>query len=196
NGSSPDSDVGEDEISGDAVAVRNVDNVMITERDLRRQPRFAQCQCHIVSSTEMLVDQRLQRDIRQNVAAIGDERLAAQMGFHIFDAATGFEQLRLVHERDGVTVVASRAKKVLEQFWKPVRIDDESAHPDVDQMIERKRYQRLLKNGNERLGNVIRQRTQAQAQSGSQDECMCDYVHKRSTEIPRRIPNAYRLRLS
>ena len=77
-----------------------------------------------------------------------------------------------------------------------MRVDHEPAHPDVDQMIERKRYQRLLKNGNERLGNVIRQRTQAQAQSGPQNECMCDYVHKRSTEIPRRIPNAFRLRLS
>ena len=70
------------------------------------------------------------------------------MGFHIFDAAAGFKQLRLVHKRDRAVFIAVRTEKALKRFGKFVCVDDELANPELDQMIERKRYQRLLKNGN------------------------------------------------
>ena len=44
----------------------------------------------------MLFDQRLQREVRQEVATVNNERLRPQQSFHILNAATGPEQGRLV----------------------------------------------------------------------------------------------------
>jgi len=51
----------------------------------------------------------------------------------------------------------------LEQFWMPVRVDDESVHSQTDQMIERESNERLLKDRDERFRQLLGQRTQARA---------------------------------
>ena len=47
------------------------------------------------------------------------------MTFCIFDAAARFEQIRFVNERSGKAGILARGKETLEQFRKPVRVDDE-----------------------------------------------------------------------
>jgi len=45
----------------------------------------------------------------------------------------------------------------------PVRVDDESVHSHAYQMIERESNERLLKDRDERLRQLVGQRTQAHA---------------------------------
>src|SRR4030095_3057673 len=111
----------------------------------------------------MFLDQRMQIDIRQNIAAVGQERFAAEMTFHVFDAATGFEQIRFVNERGWKARILARREEIFEQFRMPVRVDDESVHSHAYQMIERESNQRFLKNRDERLRQLLGQWTQARA---------------------------------
>ena len=76
----------------------------------------------------MLVDQRLEIDVRQDIAAVGEERLAAELTFRVLDTAASFEQVRLVNERGGEAGIVARGKETLEQFRMPVRVDDELVH--------------------------------------------------------------------
>ena len=90
------------------------------------------------------------------------------MTFCVLDAAACFEQVRLVNERKSESRhTRLLAKKALEQFRMPVRVDDESVHSYGYQMIERKSNERFLKDRDERLRQIVSQRTQARAKAGS-----------------------------
>ena len=123
----------------------------------------------------MLVDQRLQIDVSEDVAAVGDEGFHPEIGFDVLDAAARLEQNGLVHQLDGITfVVVLLREKALEKVRQLVRVDDERLHADVDQMIEGEADERLLENRNERLGQIIGERSQTRAESRTEDECLCD----------------------
>ena len=81
------------------------------------------------------------------------------MTFCVFDPAAGFEQIRLVDERSGKSSVAALGKEILKQFRMPVRVYDESVHSHAYQMIQRESNERLLKDRNERLRQVVSQWT-------------------------------------
>jgi hypothetical protein len=83
------------------------------------------------------------------------------MTFRVFDATARFEQVRLVNERGGKAGILARPKEILEQFWMPVRVDDESVYSHTYQMIERESNERLLKDRDERLRKFLGQGTQA-----------------------------------
>jgi hypothetical protein len=55
-----------------------------------------------------------------------------------------------------------------------MRIDDELGNSQVDQMIEGESYERLLEQRDERFWQIVRQRSQARAESGAEDECLCE----------------------
>ena len=101
------------------------------------------------------------------------------MTFRVFDAAARFEQVRLVNERGGKASIIARGKETLEQFRMPVRVDDESVHSHAYQMIERESNERLLKDRDERLRQLVGQRTQAHAKTRCQNECLSDFVHEK-----------------
>src|SRR5262245_19477577 len=108
------------------------------------------------------------------------------MTFRVFDAAARFEQVRFVYKRGGKASILARDKETLEQFRMPVRVDDESVHSHAYQMIERQSNERLLKDRNERLRQLIGQGTQARPKARCQNECLSDFVHERKNrEIPR-----------
>src|SRR5207302_8566018 len=96
----PDRYVSEVVLSGMAVFVFNVHDASVFEGHLRSESGFSQRQGDIVSLAKMFVDQRLQGEIRQKVAAVDDEWLRSQETFHILDAAAGSEQDRLVLKSD------------------------------------------------------------------------------------------------
>jgi len=64
----------------------------------------------------------------------------------------------------------------------PVRIDDESVHSRVYQVIEGKRHERFLKNRDKRFRHFVGQWTQACAKSRGQNECLCNVVHEQKIE--------------
>jgi hypothetical protein len=114
NLSIPDGDIGKIVIASHTVPVRYVHNAVIAQSHGRGQTGFAQRERDVIPATKMFVDQRSQIDVRQDVPAIRDEWLAAEITFYILDAAAGFEQIRLMNQRDRMTGVAVFAKKVLE----------------------------------------------------------------------------------
>ena len=85
------------------------------------------------------------------------------MTLRVFDAAACFQQVRFVNERSGKTCILARGKEMLEQFRMPVRVDDKSVHSHVYQMIERESNERLLKDRDERLRQLVGQWTQTRA---------------------------------
>src|SRR5260370_34557759 len=102
-----------------------------------------------------IVDQRLEIDVGQNIAAVNDEWFFPKNAFDIFDPAARFEQVRFVNERGGKTSILACGKEILEQFWKPVRVDYESVYSHAYQMIERELNERLLKDRDERLRHLL-----------------------------------------
>src|SRR6266480_5693499 len=114
------------------------------------------------------------------------------MTFYVFDAAARFEQVRLVNERGGKASILARGKETLEQFRMPVRVDDESVYSHAYQMIERESNERLLKNRDERLRQLVGQWTQARAKTRCQNECLSDFVHE--PKIERFRPPTLKLR--
>ena len=83
-----------------------------------------------------------------------------------------------MNERDGKPGVLARGKEILEQFGLPVCVDDESIHSHAYQMIERESKERLLKDWDERLRQLLGQWTQACAKTRCQNECLSDFVHE------------------
>src|SRR5262249_50225282 len=107
----------------------------------------------------MFGNQWLERDVGQNITAVNNEKFLAKKTFDIFDAAARFKQVRLVNKRDGKASIFPRGEEILEQFWLPVRVDYESVHSHADQMIERESNERLLKDWDKRLRQLVSQRT-------------------------------------
>src|SRR5204862_7588338 len=114
------------------------------------------------------------------------------MTFRVLDAAACFEQVWLVNERGGKASVVALGKEILEQFRMSVRVDDESVHSHAYQMIERESNERLLKDRDERLRQLVGQWTQARAKTRCQNECMSDLVHE--WKIERFVPPTLKLR--
>ena len=77
------------------------------------------------------------------------------MSFNVFDTATGFEQVRFVNQGNRKASVLVTSKEILKQVRVPMRVNDESVDSYAYQMIERKSYERLLKNWDERLGQLL-----------------------------------------
>ena len=113
------------------------------------------------------------------------------MTFGVFDAAARFEQVRLVNERGGKASILARGKEALEQFRTPVCVDHESVHSHAYQMIERESNERLLKNRDERLRQLVRQWTQARAKTRCQNECLSDFVHEQKSRDSSRLRYSY-----
>src|SRR5947199_8188103 len=85
----------------------------------------------------MLGNQRFERDVGQNIAAVNDEWFFSKNAFDIFDAAAGFEQICLMSERNRMTVVGVSREKFMAQVRQPSRVDDQGLHSCSNQVIER-----------------------------------------------------------
>src|SRR5215475_2746840 len=138
---------------------------------------MTQRQRDVISTPEMLVDQRLQTNVGQNVAAIRDERPVSQFGFDVFDAAAGLEQDRLIDEVDRFPVVTVFRKCFGEFFRQSVGVYKNLVDAEVDQMIERESDERLLTNWDKRLGQFFREGAKSRAETGAEDECLFDPGH-------------------
>ena len=112
----PNCDIGEIKISFDAVAVADVHDTLFAQSHSRSQTGVTQSERHVVATTEMFVNQRLEIDVGQDIAAIGKKRFGAEMAFRVLDAAARFEEVRFVNKSDGKAGILARGKEILEQF--------------------------------------------------------------------------------
>src|SRR5262245_66572413 len=99
----------------------------------------------------MLLKQRLQGEISQEVSAIDDEVISLQQVLHVLNATTCSEQDRFMSKID-FTIPICIAKNVCESFRPMMGVNDERLHAKADEMIERKSNERFLKDRNEWLG--------------------------------------------
>src|SRR5581483_2223060 len=118
-------------------------------------------------------------DIGENVAAVSNERRAAEIALDVFNSAAGFEQHRLVHEFDLLVAIRSDGGKFLREF---VCVDDELANADVDQVIERESNEWFVKNRDKWLRQIFRERTKTRAESGAENKSLRDFLSQQSTE--------------
>jgi hypothetical protein len=180
----PNCDIREIKISFDAVAVADVYDTLVAQSHSRSQTGVTQSKRHVVATTEMFINQRLELEVGQDIAAIRQKRFGAEMTFRVLDTAARFEEVRFVNESDGKPRILARGKEIFEQSRMPVRVDKESVHSDAYQMVERESNERLLKDRDERLRNFLGQYTQARAKTGCQNECLSDFAHSRNREVP------------
>jgi hypothetical protein len=131
----------------------------------------------------MFGNQRFERDVGQNIAAVNHEGFFPENAFDIFDSTPGFEQVRLMSERKGMTLVTVPREKFMKQVWQPVRVDHKGLHACRNQMIERKGNERLLKNRDERLRQILCQRPQACTEPSSENESLRDFVHRTTDSV-------------
>src|SRR5207302_8681861 len=98
---------------------------------------MTQRQCDVVAAIEMFIDQRLQRYVGQNIAAVSTKRFLSQLGFNVLDAAAGLEQNRFIYQHDWSIALSTFSNLRLESFGQAMSINNERLNPDVDQMIDR-----------------------------------------------------------
>src|SRR5437588_53299 len=84
----------------------------------------------------MFGNQRFERDVGQNIAAVNDEGFFPENAFDIFDSAPGFEQVRFMSERNGMTVVTVPREKFMKQGQQPMRVDHTRMHACRNQMLQ------------------------------------------------------------
>jgi membrane protein YdbS with pleckstrin-like domain len=124
----------------------------------------------------VFVDQFLNVDIGQDVAAIHDEWMMAEKRLGVLNAAAGLEQIRLVHELDDMVSVNACGKKCVELSGQMMRVYDKSLDPGRDQMIQRESNERFLENRHERLWHVVRQWTKPRPKSRAKNESPFDHA--------------------
>src|SRR6267143_3815223 len=73
------------------VPIYNVHDTVAFERHIRAELCLAQRERDVVSGAEMLGDERLNVDVRQQIAAVRNERFRAQQSLDIFDPAARSE---------------------------------------------------------------------------------------------------------
>src|SRR5437588_85094 len=129
----------------------------------------------------MVVDQRLQPDVGQNIAAISNERFAAKLLLDVLDSAARVEQHRLIHEGQLAPRVTIFRKRSGKHFREPMGVDENFFDPEVDQVVERERDQRLLKDWDERLWQFFGERPKSRTEPGAEDECLFDHGHGAKT---------------
>ncbi len=89
-----------------AAAVPDVDDAAVVEGDVAGHAGRAQRKRDGVAGAKMLLEQRSQRQIGQDVAAVDEEGFIRQEAFGVLDPATGFEQDRFVHQSQRPAAIA------------------------------------------------------------------------------------------
>src|SRR5262249_39210994 len=93
----PDGNVGVIVVSGITAPIPDVENAPIAKSDLGSEPGRAQGQSNVVPRAKVFLDQRRERQVGKDVAAVNQEALLGQQRFRILDPATGIQQNRLVN---------------------------------------------------------------------------------------------------
>src|SRR5450631_1658840 len=100
------------------------------------------------------------------------------MRLRVLDAAAGLEQIWFVNQFYRMAGINVSREEIFESVRELVSIDDERFHADVDQMIQRESNERLLENRNERLRQIVSQRTQSRTETSAKNEGQRYFSHR------------------
>jgi len=184
NRSRPDADAGEIILARVTVSICDVNDAAALDRDVATVLGFAHGKRHVISRAEMFVEQRRQLDVREQIAAVRNEMLRAQQRFGILYPATRPQDFRLVDQLHRLPAIISLGEKFPERLGTMMGVDNERTNPGRDKVIEHKRDERLLKNRDERLRQIVGERTQPRPESGTKNERLGD--HRRAVLVLRR----------
>ena len=176
NRARPDADAGKIVATFVTVSIGDVQHAIPFHRDVFPEMRLAQGERPVVTGAEMLIDKRLEIDVGQDVAAVGNKQVADQQVLRVLDAAAGPEDFRLVDELDRTAAITSVRKKFQERFGPMMRVDDKRFHPGRDQVIEDECDERFLENRDERLGHIFRERSEPRPEPGAEDKSVRDHL--------------------
>ena len=73
--------------------------------DARRKPGGSQCQRHIVSFRTMFFHQAFNRQVGQDITAVNDKGFVPDLGLNVFDASSGLQQIRFMHQLERRPVI-------------------------------------------------------------------------------------------
>jgi|ERR1700730_9948799 len=99
---------------------------------------MAQGQRHLAARLEVKIDESINIDIGENIAAINQERLLPEKTGDVKDSAPGLEQIRLMNEYDFFAPVGFIGKKFSKLFRQMMRIDNEPLYTGSNQMVQSK----------------------------------------------------------
>ena len=118
----------------------------------------------------------LEIDIRQKIAAVAEMKvLFAQQRLDILDSAARPEDFRFVNELDRMAAIVPLREEFLESRRAIMGVDDERLHPGRDEMIEREGDERLLKNRDKRLRQILGQGTQPHPKPSAENKSLRDH---------------------
>ena len=172
----PDANACEIVATGVAIAIGHIDDAVSLQRHVLAVIGLAQDQRHIVSGPGMFVEQWLEIDVGQNVAAISNEQLIVEERLDVFDSTAGPKNFRLLDELHGMAAVLAVREKFLKRRRPMMRVNHKRFHARRDEMIERERNQRFLENRDERLGPIFGEGPQAHTEPGAKDKSFRDHL--------------------
>ncbi len=120
----------------------------------------------------MFVDERLKREVCEDVTIINDEGLIRDEIGDVRDATRCLQQKGLVAEGDGCPAVSLIRKGEVIAFRQMVRVHDELTEPGGEKMIEGIRDERPVEDRNQGLRELVSEGSEAGAQSGTQNKSL------------------------
>ena len=141
--------------------------------DVQGRPMTAQDQGDEITVFTMLGEQRLQRQVGEDVTIIDEEGFVAEQVAHIGNATGGFEPHRaFVAELDRRALVTLLWKGLGIGLWDVVRVHHESRDTRRNQVIKGISDQRPVKHRHQRFRKLLRQRFQPLANACAQYKCL------------------------
>src|SRR5258707_10301854 len=131
---------------------------------------MAQGQRHLAARLEVKIDESININIGENIAAINQEWLLPEKTGDVKNSAARLEQIRLMNEYDFLAPVGFIGKKLGELFRQMMRIDNELLHTGSNQMIQSKCDQTFTEDRQQRLWNNIGKRSEPGSQPCSKHE--------------------------
>src|SRR6476659_10552664 len=102
DGAVPNPDAGKIVPARVAVTIGHVDDAVSFQGHVFAETSLAHRHGDVVSRAEMFVDHSLNIDVRQEIAAISNERFVAQKRLGVLDTAAAPEKYGLVHQLRGM----------------------------------------------------------------------------------------------
>jgi hypothetical protein len=104
----PKRDVGIIVVTGPTTPLAEIDYLSVLKSHVTRHGGGAKGESNVILFPEMFFDERSEREIGQDIAAVNEEGLSsAKETFGIFDSASGLKQALLVEEGEWVSSIRS-----------------------------------------------------------------------------------------
>ena len=147
------------------------------ERDMFWTAVRSQRERHHVAGVKMIVDHASNRQIGQDVRVVNEKWIVAEGLGDICNSPGSFEKDWFMAKFDLAIAISRLWEKFGKTLRPMVRVDEKFLHAGIDQVIEGKSDERLLKDRHQRFWQVIGEGPQARAESGAEDKGLRNSFH-------------------